>query len=443
MLDRVTDRRNFELPSGLIPWDDFVALTDWMVTPPFRSKFGAMYLDQLDEPGEEMEWLIEGWLTCRDKSMILGDSKAGKTFIAIEMSLCVAFGRTFFGCRVKQGGVVYQAGEGPSGVKKRLRAWRQYYGADFGRDSPFVLLRKSIDICKHDERLDDLVAEIAAHAAQMPCPLRLVVIDTLAKATVGADENSIKDMGPVMRNLDYIQEKTGVAVMFVHHLSAGGKARGHTSVYANVEQVVLVTRDEQTMIRTMKLDKQKDEEEGLTLKYELEKVVLGLDEEGREVRSAVCLQVGERETVRREEELKGLRLSYASENFMRAFFDAERKYGCPVPVSLESMPAGVRSIVPWGDVKRIYSDRTPSDDLLPEQETTEEAQRSSRTHRGTMRNRIARHREELLALGVIGLGKHDGQEVAWHTGKALRAFKHTQTALRDEEERHPAASDPF
>jgi len=172
---------------------DFVA--------PFKSKFGAMFLDELDAHGEEFEFLIEGLFSLGDKSVIGGPSQSGKSFLAIHAGMCVATGRDFFGAKVKQGLVVYQAGEGARGVKKRLRAWRKHHGARFSRDTPFVLLRSPIDIYRPDGDTGPLIEEIKQIAKMYEVPLRMVVIDTLATAAGGAEENSSRDMGMVMANI--------------------------------------------------------------------------------------------------------------------------------------------------------------------------------------------------------------------------------------------------
>lgn len=434
MLDK-PNPADFVNPRGSESWADFLTRTAWVTKPPFQSKFGALRLDQIDDPGPEQAWLVSGFLTMRDKSVIAGESKSGKTFLALEVALDVAFARQLFGLKVKPGGVIYQAGEGAAGCKKRLRAWRQFYGVEYTHDVPFVLLQKPIDIYndRTGEKTDELIKEINAHAATFNVPLGLVVIDTLAKATPGADENSIKDMGPVMSNVDRIQDATHAHVMLIHHLSKEGRVRGHGSVYANCDQVLLVTRDEATKVRTVKLDKQKDDEEGVEISFELKRVVLGKDEDGRDVSSCVCIAVADKEAVRRGEAMKGLRLSFALENFMRAFFDAETRYGYPVPRQME-MPASVRSITPWADVKRFYADASPSSALTPDQQTTVEAARSSRKHQDALRVRIGRHQDELKAQGVLGFGRDGGVEICWFTGRPLRAFPHTQRAAREEDD---------
>jgi hypothetical protein len=295
-------------------------------------------------------------------------------------------------------------------------------------------LQRPIDIYHSSDEVDSLIEEIIAHAKALDVPLRLVIIDTLATATPGADENSGRDMSTVLGNVARIAERCGCHVMLVHHLNAaGGKLRGHTSVYANVGQVMLVEREEETGIRTVKLDKQKDDEDGKTMKFELMQITIGSDEEGQKITSCVCLPVGEKEAVRREEELKGYRLNKTQEGFMQAFFDAERRYGVPVPREL-SVPASVRSLASWEDVKRIYAEMSPSDALTPDQQTTAEAALADKRWRETLKKRIQRMREDLEALGILAMTRHDNASYVYWTGKPLRAFPHTQPTPRAETE---------
>jgi len=423
-------------------FEDFLKRTDWIFKPPVNSRFGAISLDQLDDPGVEHDWLVSGWLSSRDRSVLAGDSKAGKSFLALEIALCVAFGRDVFGLKTKLGGVVYQVGEGLGGFKKRLRAWREHYGANFAREVPFRLFQKSIDIYRDYDMVDALIEEILAHAATFDVPLRLVIIDTLAKASIGADENAARDMGMVMKNVERINEKTGAHVMLVHHLTKGGVVRGSTSVYAGVDQVLILERDEKTKLRTLSLDKQKDDEEGITLTFELPKVKLGFDEDGREVTSCVCIAVSERDRVRREEETKGLRVTVAMEVFLKAFFQAETRYGMPVPADL-SLPPNVRSVVAWEDVKRCYGEMAPSDALSREEQTTEEQERASNKHYEMLKSRLRRFRDEAIAFGILSFAQLDGKAVCSYDGKPLRAFPHTQPKPKLEGSDDPAYAIPF
>jgi RecA/RadA recombinase len=428
-----------EHPVGIESGADFLKRIAFIFDQPVRSKFGALYLDELDNPGPEHNWLVQGWLAANEVSVVAGASRSGKSFLALETGLCVAEARPLFGLKVKHGAVVYQAGEGAIGVKKRLRAWRQHHGRVWTRETPFVLLQRPIDIYHSTEEVDSLISEILAHAKVFEDPLRLVVIDTLATATPGADENSGRDMSTVLGNVARICDKCQCHVMLVHHLNAaGGKLRGHTSVYANVGQVMLVERDEDTGIRTVKLDKQKDDIDGKEMKFELMQVTIGVDEDGEKITSCICLPVGEKDAVRREEELKGFRLNKTQEVFMQAFFDVERRYGQPVPREV-SLPVYVRSLAPWEDVKRVYGDMSPSDALTPDQQTTAEAEIADKRWRETMKKRIQRMREDLEALGILGVVRHEGRTFVYWSGKPLRAFPETQPKPRPTDD----VSDPI
>jgi hypothetical protein len=416
----VLDGKEIAIPP-IVGSEDFLKVADAAIAGPFKSKFGALFLDHLDDPGVEFEYLVDGFLSVGDKSIIGGPSQSGKSFLAIHIALCIAYGIAFFGWNVKQGLVIYQAGEGARGVKKRLRAWRNHHKAAFSHDTPFVLLRSPIDIYKPDGDTDVLIAEIRTICAMFDVPLRLVVIDTLNTAAGGAEENSSRDMGMVMANIAKINAATGAAVMLVHHMNAGGtKLRGSTAIYANVDQVVLVSRDPVTKVRTAWLDKQKDDEAGLKFQFELSSIDLGKYPNGKPITSCVCLPVGEKEAMRRGEEVKGFWLKDGEVLFMRAFFEAETKYGQPIPDGL-TVPSDVRSVVAYDDVKRAYATMSPSDSLPTENMTETDIAAAKDQHREKLKKRLQRAREFLMGSKVVGYEKGK----IWFTGKPLRAFPKT------------------
>lgn len=388
---------------------------------PWQSKFAALFLDQLDAPGPEFEWLVSGWLSIGDKSIIGGPSQSGKSFLAIHAGMCVALGTEFFGAEVERGLVIYIAGEGARGVKKRLRAWRKQFGVEFDRKTPFVLLQTPVNLYAQDGDTGPLIAEVRGICEQFPgVPLRLVVIDTLATASIGADENAARDMSIVMSNVGKINEATRAAVCLVHHMNAGGeKLRGSTAIYAALDTTIYVTRNKETNVRTVSLGKERDEDDKQSFQFELMRVVLGEDKRGKEITSCVCLPVGEKEAIRRDEERKGWRLSSGEEVFMRALFDADKRSGAPVPADLD-LPARVRSIVAYDDVKRVYASSIPSDVIAPDLGEAETAVALNR-HREALKKKLQRVRESLTGSGVIGF--RDG--MVWWTGKPLRAFPWT------------------
>jgi len=262
----------------------------WPFEKPFVSKFGAIQWGDLDAPGPEHEWLIKGVLTRGERSMMVGPSQSGKSFVAVDMALSIARGVDYFGRKTLRGGVVYQAGEGGRGLKKRLRAYRDAHGVT--GTLPFVLLPAVLDLYASDDHTNALIAEIKHWASTFDCPFELVVIDTLSAATPGANENASEDMSRVLARCARIANACNCHVMIVHHMNAdGSKPRGHTSIFANLDNVIAVEKTEASIdgrpVRRCKITKQKDGEDGVEWRFTLKGVTLGFDSDGDRITSCV------------------------------------------------------------------------------------------------------------------------------------------------------------
>lgn len=377
----------------------------------YKSKYGMLLWSELDRPGEEMEWLIDDFLTTGDKSIIGGPSASGKSFLAIEAGMCIARGVPFFGHPVKQGLIVYQAGEGARGIKNRLRAYRKHHNISKDDNIPFVLLQSRVDLFSEEGDTKPLIEEIQAIRQMFDVPLRAIIIDTLAKAQGFADENSGKDMGRVLDNIDKIREATGVALCLVHHLNAEGtKLRGHTSVFANIDQVLGVISDKETKVRTVKTSKMKDGNDDLTLKFELMSVPLGEDKNGKEITSCVCLPLGEKEELRKVEDSRSYFPRNETERIvMRALFSAISESGL-VPDENSRIPKSVGMVVHYDVVKAEFKRKS-----LPNENEAPKAfqQRISQS--------LKRARERLEGAGAIGV---DAPYV-WFGGRVVSGVRET------------------
>lgn len=411
----------------IMPFAEFVALATDALKPPRVTAYGRLSWKDMERPGPELEYLIDDWLTVGGKSIIGGPSGSGKSFLAVDTALAIATKRNWFGNDILNPGlVVYQAGEGGLGLKKRFRAYRDRYGLKTTDDVPFEFLPQRIDIFAPDGDgggdTAKLIQAVNGIASEYPTtPLRAVFIDTLATAQGGADEISGKDMAVVLANIDRINKATGAHVCLVHHMNADGKKlRGHTSIKANIDEVILISRNEQTGVRSVILDKLKDGEDGRRFQFELMSIEVGQRDDGKRITSCVCLPVGEKEAIRKEESLKGFRLADFEIVFMRAFFEAERVKGQPVPPELE-VPVSVRSVVSYDDVKRELAKATPNDSVT-DAATEEERAAIDKRHREAVKKRVQRAREYLMGAGIIGVASGG---VVYYTGRPLRAFPST------------------
>lgn len=280
----------------------------------FQSKFKARLWRDLGKPTEPYDWLVKPLIARGEVSVVAGPSGSGKSFLITDLALSIARGKPFMGVhRVKPGGVIYQAGEGKKGLlTKRLPAYMQWHGLRWDDDLPFAVLPAELDLFHGDDMTTAFIAECKALAMMMDQPLELIVIDTLAAAISGADENSSKDVGPVITRCNRIQQETGAAVILVHHMNAdGSKIRGWTGWQANVDGVLICTKQEDMhdgqgrMVRELRIGKAKEGDDNFKLRYVLGVVTIGEDEDGDPLTSCVIEEpegkgggVAQRNTVR-------------------------------------------------------------------------------------------------------------------------------------------------
>ncbi|SOC37062.1 AAA domain-containing protein [Rhizobium subbaraonis] len=409
---------------------------------PYRSRFHAVTWADMDKPGPEHEWLIKGILTRAEVGMCAGPSKSGKSFLVIDAALAIARGTSWFGRRVVKGGVIYQAGEGQKGLKKRIRAYREDNGISPADPLDFVLLPARIDLYHSDDHTDALIEECRHWAGTFRAPLELIVIDTWATATPGANENDGKDVSVVLQRAAKLSQATGAAVLIVHHMNAdGSKVRGHTSILGNLENVLIVRQceglrdDAGRQIREAVVDKNKDGEDGARFRFTLRSVQIGADEDGDPITSCVVANVEGEGSDQPAPERPGVSNNEA--NIVRAIERAELFSSHEHP-SGRGIPAGAR-IVLWRDVISEF-DKIEFDDV-PDDETPE--QRDKRLD--ARLKRLKRSGENLLRKNIIG---RDNPYV-WLTGRRIKGYRseYRQTAPQPEprksntEENHHDGSD--
>jgi len=322
---------------------------------PFVSQFNGITFEQLDDPGPEYAYIIDDVFTVGDKSIIGGPSRSGKSFLAIHAAMCIATAtidrqRSFFGHKILTPGlVIYQAGEGGRGIKKRFRAWRQHFGIAKGQKVPIYILQSKVDIYAADGDTAKLIEELQGISRLYGLPVIAVFIDTLQKAQGHADENSGKDMGIVMANVDRIAgAMPGCHVCLVHHMNAGGtKLRGHTSVYAGIDQVILVSKDEASKVRTAVLDKVKDDEDGSEIRFELKSEEIGHRQDGKPITSCVCLQ-SDGSNAGTPGQKTAAAMSDDQANILSALRNALAENGIPTPAILK-LPRSITTVCKVSD----------------------------------------------------------------------------------------------
>ena len=377
---------------------------------PYVSRFDAVSWSDLDAPGPEHEWLIKGVLTRGELSMNAGASQSGKTFIVLDQALAIARGVDWMGRKTVRGGVVYCAPEGARGLRrKRLKAYRQYFDVA-GDPLPFTLLQSPLDLYGGDDVTDALIEEIKHWARTYDCPLELVVIDTFSKATPGMNENDGAEVGRVLERCDRIRRATGAHVMLVHHLNADGtKARGHTSIFANLENVMTVRKveahhdSEGRQLRELVISKQKEGEDGRSFRFVLQSVQIGIDRDGDPETSCVVVRPSGEATDGTKPD--GIVLGGANNVALRALYDVLQKDGVLAPPEM-GLPFGTLVVSRRAHGAR-YAQVAGTDE--PEALSDEEREKLG----DALRQSLKRARDTLFSKEIIGM---DDQWI-WATGK--------------------------
>jgi len=241
-----------------------------------------------EDAAPPLSWLVKGLLVDGGFSAVYGGPGASKSFIVLDLALHIAHGREWFGRRVRRGGVLYVSGEGASGMLSRMKAWRQEKGD--GTRAPFCLVPSSVNLFDGDGA-EALIDDVKTHATALGEPVRLVILDTLSRMIGSGDEDRAHDINMVVRSAEKIQRETGAHVLIVHH---SGKdrdrgMRGSNALLGAADAVIEVSRHEESGICEGKIVKVKDGAADTPFKYTLRQSVLGVDEEGEDITSAVVV----------------------------------------------------------------------------------------------------------------------------------------------------------
>jgi len=235
--------------------------------------FPILNTDEIDAL-PPVQWLIDGILTQDSFGITYGQPGSMKSFLVLDWSLCIASGTDWKGHKVSPGGVLYIAGEGVRGVGKRIRAWRRANKME-GVHLPFSMVPVSVNL-NDGEQITKVVRTAQAAAAREGSPIIFVVIDTVARSIPGADENSAQDMGQFVAAIEYIQRHAGVHVHGVHHSGKDDDrgARGSSALKGAADTMVHVKKDEDGQSLLVKIEKQKDGEDGQKIRLKARKVEL-------------------------------------------------------------------------------------------------------------------------------------------------------------------------
>lgn len=236
---------------------------------------------------------VEGLLTENSLAAVYGPSNSGKTFFTADLCLHVAAGIPWRGREVDKGATLYCALEGGYGIKNRVAAFKREYGLG---DIPFAVMTQGLDL-RSEKAAPEAVGRVIIAARTVGqrsgLPVRIIVIDTLARALAGGDENSSTDMGAVLAHCDEIRQETGANVLLIHHTGkdASRGERGWSGLRAALDTSISIERSEESGVTVATVEKQRDLPKGDRYAFRLVTVELGRNRRDKPVTSCVVEHV--------------------------------------------------------------------------------------------------------------------------------------------------------
>jgi putative DNA primase/helicase len=267
--------------------DVLALLLESATEPPVSYPVSVAFADELPERYDPPDELIEGLLTVGDGSVLYGDSNSGKTFLVIDMAASVARGVPWMGKRTEPGLVVYLAAESPVSVRGRVQAYQKHHGCKVPN---FAIVQSPIDLFDGDADTNRVIKLVHQLEHQRGQKVRLIVGDTLARLSAGANENAGQDMGLVVRRFDRIRTECKAHFLLIHHSgkAAAAGARGWSGIRAAVDTEIEIS--DSPAGRCVEITKQRDlSTKGERIGFRLDVVTLGHTKWGEPATSCVVV----------------------------------------------------------------------------------------------------------------------------------------------------------
>ena len=241
-------------------------------------------ISQLRVITANVRWLVKNLIPSSSLGMLFGASGTFKSFIGLSLGLHIAHAMSWAKRKTNAGRVVFVAAEGGAGIYRRVAAWHQ--ALQLPETDNF-----SICITPLLLTLEQQIVQLRDAIKALPTPPVLIVVDTMS-ATFAGDENAATDIADYLRMLNtHLRAEFNCTVLVIHHTghSASERPRGSSAIIAGLDFVLGCFRpNPDANSALLEVVKQKDGDKLAAQHFELERQVLGKDEDGDEISSLVA-----------------------------------------------------------------------------------------------------------------------------------------------------------
>lgn len=248
--------------------------------------------DILERGDDEPDWAVENYFPERYVNMLFGDSGTMKSFIALDLALCIATGTPWHGNPVRKGTVIIVLAEGNYFYHFRIKAWLQAHPeittpAD---EIPLVITPTAVPF-DSDPCLKRLLQNADHWPSHYDLPLSALFIDTLSlNLGTARSENDNTDAGAFISQLKFINDRYQCSSWFVHHCPKSNAAthRGANAFRNNSDTNYLVEHvSDKKMHPVMTCTKMKDFAPPPKLRFKADIINLGATKKGKMIDSIV------------------------------------------------------------------------------------------------------------------------------------------------------------
>ena len=156
-------------------------------------------------------WIVKNVLPQTELGVIYGESGSGKSFFALDLLGAIARGVDWRGHKTLQGlRCGYVAAEGAAGFRKRLVAYSMHHKVSLEKLEIAIL-----PVAPNFMDVRDIIG--LGNAMLEFGKIDVLMVDTLAQVTAGANENSGEDMGRAIGHCKMLHKMTGALVILIHH----------------------------------------------------------------------------------------------------------------------------------------------------------------------------------------------------------------------------------
>ena len=219
-----------------------------------------------DPPPPPLEWLVPGLFPKRCVAVVAGAAGSGKTALVSNLVVAGCTGGSWLDLPVNGGPTLWLAAEAASSTERRLRAL-----AASGSSTPPISIASQVPNFLDENAFQVINTAVDEASKRLKVPIEVVVLDALASAMRGTDENSARDMTRAMGLLLALAEAKGVTVIVLAHTGKSGDAhvRGHSSIIADATTVFSIVQKDG--LKRLKCLKQRDTEPSRPIPFRLVK----------------------------------------------------------------------------------------------------------------------------------------------------------------------------